>query len=100
MGSPITQRLSDLAGSRTIGWVAKAKKVENPFEPRSGHGTVRLEQLFHPLELEAGVARTLVELDPRHALVPNLYFQHGALLAHAPTAIEGASRFIRPPAVR
>jgi hypothetical protein len=88
-------------GSRTDAWLAKAENTENPPEPWSGHDNARHEQLLHPLKLEAGVARPLVKLNPRHALVPNLYFQHGALhSAHAPTAVEGASRFITLPAPR
>jgi hypothetical protein len=37
------------------------------------------------LEPEAGVARPLVDLDPRRASVAQDYFRHGALhTAHAP----------------
>jgi hypothetical protein len=68
-----------LAGSRIDARLAKGERTENSSEPRSGHGNARHEQLFHPLELEASVTRPLIELDPRHALIPNRYFQHGAL---------------------
>ena len=33
-------------------------------------GSARREQPFDPIEPEAGIARPLVEFDPRHALVP------------------------------
>src|SRR6478735_5576918 len=94
-GPPIIRQPSNSTGSRTLARLAKTKKTENPPEPWSAHGGARREQPFHPLDLEAGVACPLVEFDPRHALVPNLYFQHGALhSAHTPTASEGAGRFI------
>ena len=41
--------------------LAKAEKTENSPEPWSGHGNARHEQLLHPLKLEAGVARLLVD---------------------------------------
>jgi hypothetical protein len=56
----------------------EAKKINDRPEPRSGHGSARDKQPFDLLEPEAGVARSLVELDPRHA-VPEISFQHSAL---------------------
>jgi hypothetical protein len=71
--------------------------TEHPPEPWNDHSNARHEQLFGPLKPEAGVACPLIKLDPRHAFVPNLYFQHGALLARTrPIAVEGASCFIYP----
>jgi hypothetical protein len=68
-GPPISQRPSNSAGSRAVARFAEAEKTKNPPEPQSGHSAARHEQPFDPLELEAGVARPLVELDPRHAFV-------------------------------
>ena len=38
--------------------------------PRTPRGSARHQQSFNSLEPEAGVALSLVDLDPRYALVP------------------------------
>ena len=48
---------------------AKAEKIEDPPQSRSGYGSARHEPPFNLLEPETGVARPLVDLDPRHAFV-------------------------------
>jgi hypothetical protein len=58
---------------------AEAKKTKGLPEPGIGHGRTRRKQSFDPLEPEAGVARPLIDLGPRHAVVPSNYFQHGTL---------------------
>ena len=77
-GPPINQRPSSSARSRRLARSAEAERTKDPPEPRCRHGGARHEQSFDPLKPEAGVARPLVELDPRHAPVPKVYF-HGAL---------------------
>jgi hypothetical protein len=48
---------------------ADLKKTEEPPAPGIRHHGTRHQQSFDALEPEAGVARPLVELDPRHAFV-------------------------------
>jgi hypothetical protein len=48
-------------------------------EPGIGHRSTRRKQSFDPLKSEAGVARPLIDLGPRHAVVPSNHFQHGTL---------------------
>src|SRR5271166_2655573 len=87
---PITQRPSGSAALRGRAVSARAEKTKGPPDPGSSHGSTRHEQSFDPLEPEAGVAHPLVELDPRHALVPEDCFQHGALHGvHAPDHSRG-----------
>ena len=76
---PNIQRPSRSARSRPLAKCGEAEKIEDPPGPRSGHGSARCEQPFNLLEPEAGVARPLVDLDPRRALAVQDYFQHGAL---------------------
>jgi hypothetical protein len=68
-GLPIIQRPLNSVRSRSHAASAEAEKIEDPPEPRSGHGSARHEPPFNLLEPEAGVARPLVDLDPRHAFV-------------------------------
>ena len=72
-GPPITQRPANSPGSRAIARPAEAEKTDDPPEPQNGHGSARREQSFDPFEPEAGVARPLVEFDPRHALVASTF---------------------------
>src|SRR5271156_2786617 len=89
----ITQRPSGSAALRARAVSARAKKIEGSPEPGSGRSSARRKQSLDPLELKAGVARPLVELDPRHAFVPQVCFQHGALhSAHVPDRSRGRSR--------
>jgi hypothetical protein len=67
-GPPINQRPSSSARSRRLARSAEAERTKDPPEPRCRHGGARHEQSFDPLKPEAGVARPLVELDPRHAV--------------------------------
>jgi len=64
-GPPIIQRPSSSARSPPPARCGEAEMIEDPPEPRSGHGSARFEQPFNLLEPEAGVARPLVDLDPR-----------------------------------
>jgi hypothetical protein len=83
-GPPIIQRPWGSARSPPLAGSGEAKKTKDPAERRSGDGSARHEQPFHLLEPEAGVARPLVDLDPRRAVAQDC-FQHGALhSAHAP----------------
>ena len=82
---PIIQRPWGSARSPPLAGSGEAKKTKHPAERRSGGGSARHEQPFNLLEPEAGVARPLVDLDPRRAFVAQDCFQHGALhSAHAP----------------
>jgi len=84
-GPPIIQRPWGSARSPPLAGSGEAEKTKDPAERRSGDGSVRHEQPFDLLELEAGVARPLVDLDPRRVSVAQDCFQHGALhSAHAP----------------
>ena len=67
-GPPITQRPLNWARSYLPAASAGTEKVEDPVEPRRV-SSARHEQPFNLLEPEAGVARPLVDLDPRHAFV-------------------------------
>ena len=78
-GPPIIQRPWGSARSPPLAGSGEAKKTKDPAERRSGDGSARHEQPFNLLEPEAGVARPLVDLDPRRALAVQDYFQHGAL---------------------
>ncbi len=73
---PITQRPPGSVSSRAVG---EAKKTNDLPEPGTRSGSTRRQQSFELLEPEAGVARPLVELDPRYALIPQVGSQHGAL---------------------
>jgi hypothetical protein len=84
-GPLIIQRPSDLARSPPLAGSGEAENTKDPAERRSGDGSARHEQPFNLLELEAGVARPLVDLDPRRASVAQDCFQHGTLhSAHTP----------------
>ncbi len=64
------------------------KKTNGALQQRTGRGGTRYQQPFEPLEAEASFACALVEIDPRHALVPEICFWHGALhSAHAPAIL-------------
>ena len=56
-------RSPPLAGS------GEAEKIRDPPERRTGDGSAQHEQPFNLLETEAGVARPLVDLDPRRGFV-------------------------------
>jgi hypothetical protein len=73
---PIAQRPLSSVSSRAVG---ETKKTNDPPEPGTRSGSTRRQQPFELLEPEAGVARPLVELDPRYALIPQVGSQHGAL---------------------
>jgi len=84
-GWPIIQRPRGSARSPPLAGSGEAEKAKDPVERRSGEGSARHEQPFNLLEPEAGVARSLVDLNPRRASVAQDCFQHGALhSAHAP----------------
>ena len=84
-GPPIIQRPWGSARSPPLAGSGEAEKTKDPAERRSGDGSARHEQPFNLLEAEAGVARLLVDLDPRRASVAQDCFQHGGLnSAHAP----------------
>jgi hypothetical protein len=84
-GPPIIQRPWGSARSPPLAGSGEAEKTKDPAERRSGDGSARHEQPFNLLKPEAGVARPLVDLDPRRAVAQDC-FQHGALhSAHAPT---------------
>jgi hypothetical protein len=57
----------------------EAKKTKDEPEPGISHSSTRRKQSFDPLKPEAGVARPLIDLGPRHAVVPSNCFQHGTL---------------------
>ena len=81
-GPPITQRPSGSARSPPLAGSGEAEKTKDPAD---GDGSARHEQPFNLLEPEVGVARPLVDLDPRRASVAQDCFQHDALhSAHAP----------------
>src|SRR5271163_3868815 len=89
---PIAQRPPGSATLPAFAVYAEAKKTKDLPEPGIRHCSTRHKQSFEPLEPEAGVAPTLVELDPRHAGAPYACFQHGALhSAPAPDAAGGRS---------
>jgi hypothetical protein len=67
---PISQRPPGSAKSPLAVLYADLKKTEEPPAPGIRHHGTRHQQSFDALEPEAGVARPLVELDPRHAVVP------------------------------
>ena len=91
-GPPIIQRPWGSARSPPLAGSGEAKKTKDPAERRSGDGSARPEQPFNLLEPEAGVARPLVDLDPRRAFIAQDCFQHGALhSAHAPDPQPGGS---------
>jgi hypothetical protein len=75
---PNIQRPSSSARSPPLAKCGETEKIEDPPGARSGHDSARCEQPFNLLEPEAGVARPLVDLDPRRALVVQDCFQHGA----------------------
>ena len=83
-GPLIIQRPCGSARSPPLAGPGEAEKIKDPPERRTGDGSAQHEQPFNLLEAEAGVARALVDLDPRHAFVAQDCFQHGALhSAHA-----------------
>ncbi len=47
-----------------------AAKIKEPSKRGTRDGSPRQEQSFEPLEPEAGITCALIELAPRHALVP------------------------------
>jgi hypothetical protein len=69
VGPPIIQRPSGSDRSPALAGSGEAEKTKDPHKPRSDHGRARHEQWFDLLELKAGVAHPLVDLDPQHALV-------------------------------
>jgi hypothetical protein len=76
---------------------AEAEKTKEPLEPGIRHRSTRYKQSFDPLKTEVGLARPLVELDPRHALVPSVCSQHDALQsADAPSAARDRAMNISP----
>jgi hypothetical protein len=58
------------AFSGRAGENAAAAKIKNLSERGTHYGSTRQELPLDPLEPEAGIACALIELDPRHALVP------------------------------
>ena len=76
---PNIQRPSSSARSPPLAKCGEAEKIEDPPEPRRGYRSAWCEQPFNLLEPEAGVARPLVDLDPRRALAVQDCFQNGAL---------------------
>jgi hypothetical protein len=85
-GPPIIRRPWSSARSTSLAGSGEAEKTKDPAERGSGKGSARHGQPFNLLEPEAGVARPLVDLDPRRASVAQDCFQHGALhSAHTPT---------------
>jgi hypothetical protein len=55
------------------------EKAQQPEGSSILHCVVLHEQTFYPFELEARLARSVVVFDPRHALIPQVFFCHGAL---------------------
>ena len=76
---PIIQRPWGSARSPPLAGSGEAEKTKDPAERQSGDGSARHQQPFNLLELEAGVARPLVDLDPRRGFVAQDCFQHGDL---------------------
>jgi len=94
---PISQRSLGSAKSPLAVLYADLKKTKEPPEPRiRHHGITRHQQSFDALEPQAGVARPLVDLDPRHALVPLIYSQHGAFHSAPDPGQGGAGSNITP----
>ena len=84
-GPPITQRPSGSARSPPLAGSGEAEMTKDSAKRPSSDDSARHEQPFNLLEPEAGVARPLVDLDPRRASVAQDCFQHDALhSAHAP----------------
>jgi hypothetical protein len=53
--------------------------------------------LLHPLDVNAGLARPLIDIDPRGGVIPQVLLQHGALhRAHAPTTVGGSTEIALP----
>jgi hypothetical protein len=67
------------SGSVSLPTFAEAKETKNSPAPGLGHKSARHEQSFEALQPQAGVARPLLELGPRHAVAPSVCFQHRAL---------------------
>jgi hypothetical protein len=83
--------------SRCAAVYADATKTKEPPEPGLRHRSTRYEQPIDLLEPEARRARALVELDPRHALAPQVGSHHGGLhSSDAPRRKPGAT----PPIAR
>ena len=83
-GPPIIQRPLNSARSRPPAASAEAEKIEDPPEPRNGHGSARHEAPFDLLEPEAVVARPLVDLDPRQLLLHRIAFNMAPSIARTP----------------
>jgi hypothetical protein len=66
---PIARQPPGSAISRAIAECAEAEPKKHPPEPVSRHGVTRRKEALDVLEPETSVARPLVELDPRHAVI-------------------------------
>src|SRR5216683_2019844 len=87
-GPPITRRPCASIPRAPAPGYADGEKTKQP----EGSGILPCvllhEQSFEPFEPEARLARLMVAFDPRHAVVPGICFQHGALHSTgAPNAV-------------
>ena len=78
-GPPIARRpCASIPSPAAPGYTVR-KKAQQPEGSGILHCVVLHEQTFYPFELEACLARPMVVFDPRHALIPQVFFCHGAL---------------------